>query len=263
MKILLLGDTHGVGGSLARAINFVQAEGLDAVFQVGDFGYWPRSGTTRKSYIALAAESPVPVYWLPGNHEDWDDYEAVLEALDRDDDGFAIWGSMRISPKVHHWMWDGLKFGVLGGAYSVDRALRTLGESYFEQEIPEFSDVDKLPTEKLDILLTHEAPMNLAVAHGWGPLPKAWKVDWDLSNQSQNVIKAAMEKTQPDLLVHGHWHIRLDYWVPGFDTFCQCLDQASASDYDCMMVLDTERKALYDLYQYKTEGTRPQWQLES
>ena len=258
MKLLLLGDVHGVGNCLARAINLTQEWNLDAIFQVGDFGYWPRSGTTRNSYIAMAAESPVTIYWLPGNHEDWDDYEAVLETLNRDAHGFGIWGSMRISPKVNSWIWDGWRFGVLAGAYSVDRSLRTLGESYFEQELPEFSDVDKLP-DKVDVLLTHEAPMNLAVAHGWGPLPKAWKVDWDLSNQSQNVIKAAMEKTRPNLLVHGHWHIRLNYWVPGFDTYCQCLDQASTPNDRCMMVLDTEKRALYDLNRYQYEG-EPLWQ---
>lgn len=257
MKLLLLGDTHGVGNCLARAINFAQAEQLDAIFQVGDFGYWPRSGTTRNSYIAMAAESPVLVYWLPGNHEDWDDYEAVTEALDKDDDGFCVWGSMRIAPKTNSWTWDGLKFGSLGGAYSVDRSMRTEGQSWFPQEMPEYSDVDNLPDD-LDILLTHEAPINLADALGW-TTPKSWKIDKVLSGQSQGVILSAVNRTLPALLVHGHWHVRMNYYVNG--TFCQGLDQASAADIDCMMVLDTERQALYDLYQFKVEGTRPQWQL--
>lgn len=260
MKFLLLGDVHGVSGCLRRAIMKAEELGLDAIFQVGDFGYWPRSGTTRKSYIATASGSSVPVYWLPGNHEDWDDYEAFLEATDDyDDDGFAMWGAMRISPKVHSWEWDGLKFGVLGGAYSVDRSLRTLGESYFDQEIPEWSDVDKLP-DKLDVLLTHEAPLNIAHRDNWRPLPVHWEVDWDLSTQSQAVIRAAITKTDPGLLVHGHWHYRTEYYAPGSDTLCLGLDQATGDDYDCMAIFDTEAKALYNLFQFQVEGIRPTWQ---
>jgi predicted phosphodiesterase len=261
VKILLLGDTHGVGPSLSRAINFAQAEGLDAVFQVGDFGFWPRGGTTRNSFIAVASQSPVFVYWIPGNHEDWDEYETILSALDRDVDGFGVWGSMRIAPKTHSWCWDDLCFGSLGGAYSVDRSMRTEGKSWFPQEMPEWTDLDALP-DKVDVLITHEAPVNLADAHGWST-PRGWVIDKALSAQSQGVIAAACHNTRPSLLVHGHWHIRMNYYLKEIGTFCQGLDQASSSDYDCMMVLDTERKALYDLYQYKTEGTRPQWQLES
>lgn len=259
MKLLLVGDTHGVGPALARAINLAVEWELDAVFQVGDFGYWPRSVTSEGTYIAMAVESPVPVYWLPGNHEHWDDYEGLLEALGRDDDGFGVWGGMRISPKVNSWVWDGWRFGVLGGAYSVDQSMRTEGKSWFPQEQPQFEDVDLLP-DKLDVLLTHDAPMNLARAHGWGT-PKGWHIDQRLSDQSQTVVWMAMTKTQPGLLVHGHWHIRINYHVPDSDTFCQGLDQASGGDaINCMMVLDTEKRALYDLYQFKVEGTRPQWQ---
>lgn len=255
-KVLLVGDTHGVGFCLAHAINLAVEWKLDAIFQVGDFGYWPRSGTTRNSFIALAAEAPLPIYWLPGNHEDWDDYEAVLPALDKDADGFGVWGSMRIAPKAHSWTWDGWRFGSLGGAYSVDRSMGTQGQSWFEQELPQYEDIDVLP-DKLDVLLTHEAPLNLANVHGWST-PKAWKIDPELSAQSQNVIFSAIEKTKPGLCVHGHWHIRMNYMVD--DTFVQALDQASTPELECMMVLDIERRALYDLYQYQVEGTRPQWQ---
>lgn len=254
MRLLLLGDTHCSQRDLAEAINFATAQELDAIFQVGDFGYWPRN-RQGADFLQMAYDAPLPIYWLPGNHEDWDIYDTIVEGAT----DFVEHGSMRISPRVHSWEWDGLRFGVLGGAYSVDHSMREEGFNWFPQELTDYEHVAQLPN-KLDILLTHEAPMNLAKAGGWAPLPRSWNVDWAKSNQSQDVVWEAVRKTQPELLVHGHWHYKVQYKVPGSATFCQGLDQASGMPLHlCSMVLDTETRALYDLNKF-LYGGEPEWQ---
>ena len=156
MKLLLVGDTHCSQTALAQAINFASEQELDAIFQVGDFGFWPkvRNG---KDFVRMADESPVPIYALPGNHEDWDEWDEWVEHGFRSPaDGFILrscTSKLYLSPRVHSWTWDGLRFGVLGGAYSVDRSLRVEGVDWFEQEVPQFSDLDILP-EYLHVLFT-------------------------------------------------------------------------------------------------------------
>lgn len=262
MKLLLVGDTHCNQTALAQAINFASEQELDAIFQVGDFGFWPRHQNGR-DFIQMADESPVPIYALPGNHEDWDEWETQLEGFRDPEDGFVVrscTSSLHLSPKVHSWTWDGLRFGVLGGAYSVDCSMRTPGVDHFSQEVPQFEDLEGLP-DKVDILLTHEAPINLAQLHHWNALPKMWKVDWELSNQSQKVIWEALDKTKPALLVHGHWHYRTTYRIPEHDTLIQGLDQASGTTgYDSWAILDTEVAGLYNLSQY-LYGEGITWQL--
>jgi hypothetical protein len=254
-KILFLGDTHCSSTTLRMALGV--GSGIDAIFQMGDFGFWPRNPQGQE-FLRLAANSPIPLYWLPGNHEDWDRYEYVIDNYTYDEDGFAKYGSMRISPKTHSWEWDGIKFGVLGGAYSVDRAMGKEGVRWFPQEVPQYSDIDPLP-DHVDVFLTHEAALNLAQVFNWAPVPPAWEkgIDWDVSAQSQDVIRQAILKTDPQIHVHGHWHWQGSYQVPDTNTVSIALDRADGrSLIDSSVILDTERRTWYNWhhYLYEPEG---------
>lgn len=264
-KIMLLGDTHCSVKTLRKALDAGNDTGIDAIFQVGDFGFWPAIPEGQE-FLRLAANSPIPLYWLPGNHEDWDRYEYVVANSMRDEDGFAVYGSMRISPKTHSWEWNGIKFGVLGGAYSVDRAMGKEGVRWFPQEVPQYSDIDPLP-DHADVLLTHEASLNLAQVFNWGPVPPEWEkgIDWDMSAQSQDVIRQAILKTDPQIHVHGHWHWQGSYQAPDTNTISVALDRADGghSLIDASVVLDTERRTWYywSQYLYEPEGDGF-WQLD-
>lgn len=264
MKILILGDTHAHEPAMVEAYTMAAELGLDRIFQVGDFGYWPlkRQAFGESEFLAginrLGAKYAMPCYWLPGNHEDWNSYEELFDGL-LDAEGFAVHGWMRATPRVHRWTWDGLRFGSIGGAFSIDRSIRKEGWSWFRQEVPRWEDVETLGTTPLDVLLTHDAPLNVATEI-WGYKKLEFTPDEEAeSSRSQAVIAQAMINTHPSITFHGHWHGRTFYKYQ--DMPVQALHMASGESLVySSAVLDTMEKRWYSLneFMYSAEGTEIQ-----
>jgi hypothetical protein len=139
---------------------------------------------------------------VPGNHENW----GVLSKLTPDDDGFLrltdrLWyapGGLRVRVGER-------TIGFLGGARSVDWPYRTEGKDWWEhlEEVRE-ADVETLGTDRLDVLISHEAPTGVDL-----------EGTFDLSadelaraNRSRDLVRLAAERAQVELLLHGHWHQR-------------------------------------------------------
>jgi hypothetical protein len=234
--------------------------GLDRIFQVGDFGYWPRKAGPggESDYLftvnRLGSETGIPCYWLPGNHEDWLSYEELFQGP-MDDEGFAVHGWMRATPRVHRWTWDNLKFGSIGGAFSIDRSMRKEGWSWFYQEVPTWQDAEALGDDPLDVLLTHDGPVNVATEI-LGKRSIDFGVEAGEAAQSQAVIAQAMLNTRPSITFHGHWHCRTFYKYQGMKV--QLLDMASGNPtVQAGAVLDTVKRRWYSLneFAYEQEGT--------
>lgn len=263
MKILILGDTHAYDQAIAHAYSEGAELGIDRIFQVGDFGYWPRKivGSIGESqFLAtvnrLGAKYGIPCYWLPGNHEDWDSYDTLIEEGPWDEDGFIVHGWMRATPRVHRWIWDGIRFGSIGGAFSIDRFVRKEGWSWFTQEVPRWEDVDRLGNEPVDVLLTHDAPVNVATEI-WGQrLLRFQPSEEEEARRSQAVIAAAMANVRPNITFHGHWHGRTQYKHDGMTV--QGLNQASGEPLVySSAILDTVKRRWYSVneFMYEAEGT--------
>ena len=98
------------------------------------------------------------------------------------------------------------RFGALGGAVSIDRAVRVENESWWPTEAITARDVDTLierAPDGLDVLLAHDAPM----------LPPSIRPLADLilradCNDSNQHVARAVRATRPKLLLHGHYHRR-------------------------------------------------------
>ena len=77
MKVLVLGDVHGWWKDMMTVIGNVKP---DLVLQVGDFGYFPRhAGYNPRGQV----ESPVPIHWCDGNHEDHESLVALRNGGER------------------------------------------------------------------------------------------------------------------------------------------------------------------------------------
>lgn len=263
MKILILGDTHAYDQAIAHAYSEGAELGIGRIFQVGDFGYWPRKtvpGSTEQQFLTtvnrLGAKYGIPCYWLPGNHEDWDAYDVLIEDGPHDEDGFAVHGWMRAAPRVHRWEWDGVRFGSVGGAFSIDRSCRKEGWSWFTQEVPRWEDVTTLGIAPLDVLLTHDAPLNVATEiHGYKPLRFA-STEAEEASRSQAVIASAVANTGPSVVFHGHWHSQVRYTFEGVKV--QGLNQSSGNPITVSSaVLDTVKRRWYSLneFMYEAKGT--------
>lgn len=187
--IYLTGDTHGdidvgkisnnkwkVGSKLSRD---------DYLIILGDFGFpfLPTDVTNekldnkiyaeaRKSYlywIKWLSQRPYTILWVDGNHDNhvyWDSVETE-EWHGGKVNRHPLADNVIHLKRGEYYEIDGHTFWVMGGAMSHDKELRVPGFSWWEQEIPNYTEMDHgLETlashgNKVDFILTHTMPEDL------------------------------------------------------------------------------------------------------
>lgn len=130
MKVAFAGDWHGNWIWARHAISYASDQGAETIIHLGDYGY-DFTRTFLDSIEAALRRTNLTLQFVDGNHEDF----TRLYSWSVGDDG-----RREISPRVHHlprgfrWELDGIRFLALGGAFSVDRRRRVLGESWWIEE---------------------------------------------------------------------------------------------------------------------------------
>lgn len=205
-RLLVAGDVHGNIGWFRRLCDLAARQRCDALLQLGDFGFWPHApdGVRFLKHVSHhATRVGVDIYWIDGNHENHD----ALRELPPGADGFvAVADRCLHIPRGHRWTWNGVRFGALGGAFSIDWRDRTPRKSWWPEEVTTMADVDALGTAPLDVLVAHDAPAGVPL-EGFR-LPAEDEVR---SDEVRRLVRAATEATRPRLVLHGHWHRRHSY----------------------------------------------------
>jgi hypothetical protein len=109
----------------------------------------------------------------------------------------------------------GSRILIIGGAYSVDKAMRSPHLSWWPQE--EITVADEVRCEaagKVDVVLSHDAPNSAYVAALAQILGDAqqthlgWKCDERFPGARPNrmALEAILDACRPRLWVHGHYH---------------------------------------------------------
>jgi hypothetical protein len=214
-RILLAGDTHGNLPWITTLAKLAARQHCDGVVILGDFGFWPDPASRSESggprlndgWITAVAEAMARQgLWLrviDGNH---DFHPAVLAAHPPNEDGIAVIrdGLMDWATRGSRWTWCGVHFGALGGAFSIDRAYRRLGVSWWPTETITDEDVAHLGEEPLDVLLTHDAPQGINVEG-----VDIWTAKDDVDSvANRQRVERARRATSPRILLHGHYHLR-------------------------------------------------------
>lgn len=187
MKIIICGDIHG---EFATFKDFLNKQNPDIVLQCGDFGFWPNYfGNRRFDH---------KVYWVDGNHEDFH----AIENRKKNE----VWRNAFYVPRgTTMKLPDGRNVLFMGGARTpnFDRKHRTLGLNLFEQEMITQRDLDKLPDEKIDIVITHTAPKEFDIEEIKDNKWDRYDVGYDVCRDMLTVI---LNKYNPDRWVFGHYH---------------------------------------------------------
>ena len=213
MAIYITGDTHG---DLERLLpNNFDEDGLtrdDFVIVLGDFAipwFSPESREDRH-WLDWLTLRPYTLLFVDGNHENFAALATypVVEGF-----GGAV---RRLRENVFHlrrgevYEIDGRTFFAMGGAYSIDRAWRTEGSSWWPQEIPgadERAQAEAKIAEVgvVDYVLTHCPP-----AQELREL--ACDVDFPAMSDKYNEW---LQAEVADKLKFGQWfygHMHLDRW---------------------------------------------------
>lgn len=213
-KLMLAGDSHGNISYMGGVYNRAQYSDVDAIFQLGDFGYGRAfngdgSDNFTDKVSRLAVLTGIPCYWLPGNHENYDALDALVHDMMPEIDG-----TYQIEPDVFYVpRGTVLQFGdkrvlCCGGATSVDQDYRILGKSYWKQELITYADIAKCAEAgKVDWLFAHDFPWecNIMDRHldpQWGD-----KAQREVIENRQRISRI-LDTCGATEMFHGHLHIR-------------------------------------------------------
>lgn len=198
--VLVAGDTHGNADWVEGLVRTAAEQGCPMVIQVGDFGYFPDLSDGPRFLTAVdsaCARHGVELWFIDGNH---DDHFALAQHREVEAP-VALTDHVSYVPRAARVTLGGLTFGFLGGAFSVDWRDRTHGIDWWPSETPDRSDLARLGTERLDILITHDAPAGVDLAASRLPAEDQVRAD-----ETRSLIATAVEATMPRITVHGHWH---------------------------------------------------------
>ena len=216
-KVMIAGDWHGDTRWAVCIIKLAARMGLKKIVQCGDFGVWTHmaEGVTYLDAMNEAARRfGIKVYFLGGNHENWDHIESWMAFNPRTWAGHVIVRShILYIPDGLVWKWSGKSFMGVGGAVSVDRDQRILGESWWAQEQVDESliwEIEQARTNA-DFLFTHDCPTNAPFQSRWKPDPQ--------SQMHRQLMDRLGKAVKPALWFHGHMHEKYDgYDFPMYES---------------------------------------------
>jgi len=186
-KIMIMGDVHAEFGAMNSVL---QKHKPDIILQCGDFGYWPKFKL--KSYPKIPISSKL--YFCDGNHEDhWSLLR--IEKNKTSNEVFSNCFYMKRGSVLE--LPDGRKVLFMGGAESIDKYHRTIGIDWFPEETISISDINSLPDEDIDIIISHACPTDFE-----------FKTDYKLkcNDPSRKALDYVFDKYKPSLWYFGHWH---------------------------------------------------------
>ena len=173
-NIYFCGDTHGYYPHTEKLLFFFeyinkQTTKDDFMIQLGDFGYiW--NAIYNKKYLAflewIAAQN-ITFCVVLGNHENYDEIETfpIIEKFGGKVRVLKLsTGEIYFFERGEIYEIAGKKVFAFGGALSIDKEYRTLGYSYWEQELPSQEEYDNAIKNleqinyNVDLVLSHTCP---------------------------------------------------------------------------------------------------------
>lgn len=210
-RVGVVGDLHGNAGWVQTLLPAMRRfdPTMRTVLQLGDYGFdHPSVGTHPVDYWARKAGIERVLVTL-GNHERWDKITPAQEASP----GQAIRVSavVWLLPRPFRFTISGREVLSLGGASSVDKAFRTVGRDWFEDElITDAMEHAAISAGSADVLLTHESPTHAAPAVRaiLATNPFGFPLEaLGVSASQRERVQRVSDATQPEVHLHGHMHV--------------------------------------------------------
>lgn len=202
--IYITGDTHGDRFRFIK--NMLDDENWtkdDFLIICGDFGYIFLNNSADEKFLDFLETKPYTICFCDGNHEN---FPAIFSYPQITWNGGK---AHQIRKNIFHLMRgqvftiENKKIFTMGGAYSIDRYMRTLNYSYWEEELPsseEYSEaIENVKNKKIDIVISHTAPKEIIRKMGFSP---------DIHDMElTGFLEWVMYEVDFSHWYFGHWHI--------------------------------------------------------
>ena len=245
-KIFVAGDWHGNTPWAVGLVKVAKKYGCTHIVQCGDFGIWTHveEGVTYLDALNDACRKyGVKIYFVGGNHENWDHLEAWMKINPKNYTGnYVVRSHIFFIPDGNRWMWSGKWFMGVGGAVSVDKDWRLHAERtkygprtlWWDQEQLDESVLFKLEQSKVktDYLFTHDCPTN-------APFYNRMKDD-PQSQMHRQLMDRLGKAVRPKMWFHGHMHDKYDgYDFPTYESHTKVYGLTRDTMQDNWGILDT------------------------
>lgn len=204
-RVGLMGDAHGSGQFIFNSFSWFHKRGVKDVVQLGDFWYYEPLELVKLS--RMAKKFDINFHFIDGNHEFFPflNEKAEEAKIDGKPQPVELWEKVTYLPRGVRGSIGDKTFLAMGGAVSIDREYRVMGESWFFEEVPSKEDVDNGTIgDPVDILLTHDIPNECRSPYTVNKFfGEGIEADKRLYNDR---ITEVYRYHQPELVAHGHYH---------------------------------------------------------
>lgn len=206
--VLVTGDTHGEQSRFNELL--AQMQPGDTLIVCGDCGLLFYNTVTEFVFLNKLAKEPCTICFCDGNHEN---FRALGSYPVEEWNGGKV---HRIRNNVLHLMRgqvftiEGMKYFVMGGAYSVDRYMRRENVSWWKEELPTPGEYREAAANlkahgfAVDYVISHTAPREIIRKMGENP-------DFAKDAELTGFLEWVMYETKYRAWYFGHWH--RDEWV--------------------------------------------------
>lgn len=224
--ILLAGDTHGDIKHCLYLLNMAEKQGIQTIFQLGDFGYWEHNAEGKAFLDHLArflADHELDWYWLDGNHEN----HTLLRSTypPRADGLVEIRPRLTYVPRATRWVWGGVQFLAIGGAYSIDKGSRIMRMDTRNRRYKEYGSKKKCelwwPEETItddevalcvdggpvDVVLSHDVPSMVNMQFHFRVVGGTFFKADTSTIMNRDRLQRVFDALRPAWWFHGHYHI--------------------------------------------------------
>ena len=216
--ILFAGDIHGKLNALEQIFKDAEANNVEAIVQVGDFGiFWP-SPVNKLEDFFNSIKIKIPFYFCDGNHENH-------SVLDSEHQRAGMPDVVEVANNCYHVRRgatvtiDGKSILFLGGAQSYLGKKDTpfiYEENWWPREIPSKDEFDRFKKAygSSDIVVTHDCPSFMLKHQKYHKL-------WSKNGVPQFLSRTVSESSDhPNQWFFGHHHEHEHWNVDAVDYYC-------------------------------------------
>lgn len=209
-KIAFLGDLHGNTNNAYKLIDFImEHDNPDLLIQVGDMGVMGELFEKYLNKLNKKLESyNIELWFIDGNHEN---FNWLLNKVKNPHGLNSITSKIKYIPRGTMLTLGKKNFYFCGGAFSIDKFMRTIYKSWWPQEILSKEETEELinyynenySNYKIDYFVSHDTP-----------LFEHYQDDSIFMNQSDFYedyshkinLRKIYELTKAPKIIHGHYH---------------------------------------------------------